>query len=201
MGWMASWIAVKGVPKAALFEALGVRETDEEVYPGTRGEGLGYAQSPDGWIILFSEEFDWADRERVLELSRLGPTVGLQFEDKIEMTSVATGARDGVELWRVYHDNAGRELEVSGEPPPEFAAIRDRLFKEQADAAGETLRTDYLHDIPLEVAKAACGYRADDWEEPFIGLEDPLAAARAAELAAERAARPGFFSRLFGRRG
>ena len=196
MGWMASWVAVKGAPKVAVLEALGLSETGEEVLPGARYRGISCGELPDGWTVVFSEDFDWASRERVLELSRLGQAVGLQFEDKVEMTAIATGAQGGAELWRVYHDNDKRRLEVSGEPPPEFAAIRDQLMQAQEDDGGEESDTDFLHDIPLETAKAACGYRADDWVPAFIGLVGP-----GAEPEPVREARPGFFARLFGRRG
>ena len=87
------------------------------------------------------------------------------------MTSIACAAKDGVELWRVSHvnsDEEGEALEVTGDPPPAFVGIRDRLLQKQAEADGDSV--DYLHDIPIEVAKSVCGYRADDWEPPFAAL-------------------------------
>jgi hypothetical protein len=189
---MCSWVAVQGAAKAEVLDALGLVETAEEVLPGSRSVPLSCAERPGGWLILFSEDFDWADRGRVLELSRFGLTVGCQFEDKVEMTSVACAARNGEELWRVFHANDPKHrLDVSGEPPREFTEIRDRLFREQEEDGGEDSGVDFIHDIPLEVAKVACGFRADEDESVFAGLKRA-----AGSPGAEGAERPGFLARL-----
>lgn len=175
MGLMCSWIAVKGAPLAVLLEAIGLATLDqpEEVFPGTRAVNFSYLEKPDGWIVIASEDIDWASNKRILELSRLGLTVGCEQEDKVEMESVATGAENGVELWRVYHNADPKKglLEVRGAPPPEFVEIRDRLLKEQADNGGDEAGVDFLHDIPLDLAKAVCGYRLDDEEAAFWPLK------------------------------
>ena len=199
MGFMCSWIAVKGVSKDALLASIGMVETDgrHEVFPAHRQVNFCVSERPNGWTVLFSEDIDWASHERILELSRLGPAVGLQFEDKVEMESIATGAENGVELWRVYHSNDPKkpELDVRGTPPSEFAGIRDGLLKEREDDDGDGPSCDYLHDIPLETAKAACGYRTDEVEEPFTALK-PIGADDG-EAAYGRRREP-FFRSLFG---
>ncbi len=168
MGWMCSWIAIQGATKSDVFEALNLTETGRAVSPGQGRRAISYAEIAGGWLVLVHSDFDWAKRERIRELSRLGPTVGCQVEDMVEMESVATGAKDGVELWRVFHTNAPEStLEVSGDPPSEFAAIRDRLQQEQDEDDG----ADYIHDIPLDVAKAACGFRVDEHQGAFLELK------------------------------
>jgi hypothetical protein len=192
MGWMCSWVAVQGGDKPAVLEHLGLAETSRSVDPGSREAPFSCAQIG-GWLIVFSEDFDWGDRKRVAELSRFGLAVGCQFEDKVEMTSVACAARDGVELWCVSHVNDPiYRLDVSGEPPAELAAIRDRLIAEQDADGGEASSVDFIHDIPLEVAKAACGYRTDDVEDPFVALQSTRASASPSSK--------GFLGRLFARR-
>jgi hypothetical protein len=142
---------------------------------------LSLAERPGGWLILFSEDFGWADRDRVLELSRFGLTVGCQFEDKVEMTSMACAARGGEELWRVFHVNDPLyRLDVSGDPPSELAAIRDQLFREQEEDGGQESSADFVHDIPLELAKVVCGYRADEDESVFVGLRKSQGSSSAA---------------------
>ena len=171
MGWMCSWLAVQGAVKAELLDALNLTETGRQVEPGSGAAFLSCAERPDGWLVLFSDDFDWADRDQILEMSRFGLTVGCQFEDKVEMTSVARAARHGEELWSISHaNNPKQRLEISGEPPGEFAAIRDRLFREQEEAGGEEAGVDFVHEIPLEVARSVCGYRADEDEMLFRGL-------------------------------
>lgn len=171
MGWMCSWLAVQGAVKAEILDALGLTVTGRQIEPGSGTAFLSCAERPEGWLVLFSDDFDWADRDQVLEMSRFGLTVGCQFEDKVEMTSVARAARHGEELWRVSHvNNPRQQLDISGEPPSELAAIRDRLFREQEEAGGENSGVDFIHEIPLEVARAVCGYRADEDEMLFSGL-------------------------------
>lgn len=201
MGLMCSWIGIQGAKKDAVLEALGLAATDRPVDPGCRQAPFSCAELPNGWLIIFSEDFDWADRERLLELSQFGLAVACQFEDKVEMESVASAARDGVELWRVYHKNDPYGLlDVTGEPPEEFAGIRAHFLEKQEADGGEESSTDYLHDIPLEVAKAACGYRVDDSEDEFVAL-DRIGGHIQEKATAGSAASPkrGFLARLFGR--
>jgi hypothetical protein len=121
MGWMCSWVAVKA-DKAAVLDALEFVETGEESEPGSRAAPFCVAERPGGWTVVFSEDFEWGDPGRVTELSRLGLAVGCQFEDKVEMTSVACAAEAGVELWSVFHNaDPIDRLDVTGAPPPEFA--------------------------------------------------------------------------------
>lgn len=202
MGWMCSWVAVQGVAKGDVLAVLDLVETGEQVEPGSRRRGLSCLERPNGWTVVFSEDFDWADRKRVLDLSRLGLVIGCQFEDKVEMTSIASAARDGVELWRVAHvNNPIYRLDVSGDPPVELAAIRDRFFREQDEDGGEKSSADYVHDVPLEVAKAACGYRADDEEALFAALQPAgkaTAKASPAGTTAEAPVRRGLLGGLLG---
>lgn len=171
MGWSCSWIAVKGAAADEVLATLDLVETGQAALPGSRGAPMCYAMRPDGWLILFSEDFDWAERAKVLELSRFGMTVGCQFEDKVEMTSVATCAEAGAELWRVFHVNDPvYRLDVSGEPPAVYASIRDAHIREQDEDGGEDSGADFIHEVPLELAKAACGYRADEDDTVFQGL-------------------------------
>lgn len=59
-----------------------------------------------------------------------------------------------------------------GDPTAQFSAIRDSHFREQDEDGGENSSTDFIHDVPLELAKAVCGYRADEDEETvFFALE------------------------------
>ena len=202
MGWMCSWVAVQGVAKGEILEALDLVETGEQVEPGSRRRGLSCLERPNGWTVVFSEDFDWANSKRVLDLSRLGLVVGCQFEDKVKMTSIASAAKDGVELWRVAHVNDPvYRLDVSGEPPAELAAIRDRCFREQDEDGGAKSSVDYVTEIPIEVAKAACGYRTDDEEAVFAALESAgkvTAKASTAGTAAEAPAGRGLLAGLLG---
>jgi hypothetical protein len=191
---MDSWVAVQEADKDEVLKALDLVETGEDVLPGERNRGspFSYMERDDGWIVVYGNGFEWADTDRVVSLSRLGLTLGCQFEDKVEMASVVCAAKDGVVLWRVYHDARlkGDKLEVSGNPPEVYAEIRDQMLREQAE---RTSNVDYIFEVPLELAKAVCGYRTDEEPDPFHGLRPAEN-----EQASGRQRGRGFWGRLFG---
>lgn len=163
MGWMASWIAVQG-QKEAVLEALSLEEDGERAEPGGRAGQFRFAALPGNWCVVLADDFDWASPQRVRDVSSVGLAVGCQFEDKVEMTSAAFAARGGVELWRVFHNSVKSiyRLDVSGKPPAELAAIRKDAFKQQDDHGGEASSADFVHDVPMELAKVVCGFRHDE---------------------------------------
>jgi hypothetical protein len=59
---------------------------------------------------------------------------------------------------RTIHSRGSESLEVEGEPPPVFSAIRERLTGEQAKRGD----ADYIFEIPVEVAKSLTGFQHDE---------------------------------------
>ncbi len=116
MSWMNSWIGFKDVARDDIPQALEMESTDIATEPYSGLAGLCLNEFPNGWTIVFSQDFEWASGERVRDLSRLGLVLGCQFEDKVEMTSTACAVDRGVELWWVHHDNTKSicRLGVSG---------------------------------------------------------------------------------------
>lgn len=199
MGLMASWVAVKGASRDEVLAAMGFELASPEAWvePGCAVADYSVHELSTGWTVLFAEDFDWADRARVIEASKLGEAVGLQFEDKVQMTCVAVGARDGVEVWRVHHDNDGEPLAETGVPPDAYQAIRDRLVIEQlADDS-----VDYLHEIGHELGEAVCGYRVDTYAPLFQAVRPTRQQEREPEFEPRKPRRKGkgLFGWLFGR--
>lgn len=170
MGLSASWVAIQKCSLSELLDHLDLVETGEEMFP--ESAAFSWAEFPNQWAIVFSEDFDWGSPARVRELSRFGLALGCQFEDKVEMTSLLCAARDDQELWRVFHNNVKSiyRLDVTGEPPSALWEIRDRIFEEQDRDGGEKAGVDYVHEIPFELAKTVCGYRHDEDETLFREL-------------------------------
>jgi len=202
MGVMCSWVAVQGGVKAEILEALKLAETGEEVIPGEGASIFCCCEFPGDWLVIFSDDFDWA-AEWAEDLSEFGLAVGVQCEDKAEMTSAIWAVRERVQIWRVFHDNKGSifRLDVTGDPPAELAEIRDRLVREQEEEGGEAAGVDLVWDIPLELSKAVCGFRIYEGDEVFIELQPPDRP-RPVTMAPrdDRPRPPGFWARLFGRR-
>ncbi len=164
MGFSMSWAAVRGGTPQAVHGALALRGTGKrEEIPESDITG---AELPGGWYMVASNR----DGLRLTEdaalgrLSRVGEVVMCFVEEHV-MCSFAACWRDGQLIWSVYHDSGGRKgiecLEVKGQPPTSFAAIRDRLFAEQSAAGGKKAGVDYILDIPVELAHSLTGYRHD----------------------------------------
>jgi hypothetical protein len=160
MGYSLSWIAVKGKPPQAVRDAFSFRMTDErEEIPES---DLSAVEMPSGWYLIVSNHTEQVVSDAAMQhLSSSGCELVTCFVEEHVMVSKATGWKDGRFIWSVTHDvQKGRQhLDVQGEPPAEFAAIRDRAFSEQA--AGDR-DCDYLFDIPVETARSVAGYRHDE---------------------------------------
>ncbi len=163
MGQKCSWVAVQGKARAAVLEQLRMSETGRED-PYHEGP-FCCADLPSGWALVYGNEMDWATPEMIAELSAGGAAVGCQMYEVV-MYSRAWGFRDGVQQWSIEHSpEDGKMLEVEGEPPPEFAAIRDAAEREQA-LEGEGV--DFIFDVPVALTGALCGFRPDeDGPEPL----------------------------------
>ncbi len=190
MGLSISWLAVRGRPKADVLDALGLEDVGA---PSGRAK-LFSADLPDGWLLVFAQDMDWLTPARLASASAGSEAVGCAVEEHV-MYDDARGYRDGQEAWSVVHDaeKGIYDLQVSGTPPPAFAAIRDRLEREQrsADAeAGGEAEVDLIFDIPTELAKAVCGFKHDEPPEIAISVLKPKGEER----------KGGFFAGLFGRR-
>ena len=97
------------------------------------------------------------------------------------MVSRAAGWKDGGQIWSVTHDTQEGDghLDVEGEPPAGFAAIRDRLTRQQKEDGG----AGFIFNIPVDLAKEITGYSHE--ETPTITFDNFV--------------KPTFFQRVFGR--
>ena len=186
MGFRISWVGFKAVDKPALLAHLGFRDTGA---PDEANEApFSLAVIPTGWVILFSNDFDFAPAEHLIGLSAGMSLVACQVHEGI-MFSSAHGYENRQEQWGVWHDGGDakkRDLKTTGHLPSAFTEIRQRLLAQQdADdkrqvalpldqqnggaAHGNgpqllnpnTMAVDYLFDIPVDLAEAMTGYRHD----------------------------------------
>jgi hypothetical protein len=163
MGFSLSWAAVKGGTPQAVQEAFALRGTGaQEEIPESDITG---AELPGGWYMLVSNRdgLRLTEDAKLSRLSRVGEVIMCYVEEHV-MCSFAACWRDGRLIWSVYHDaqSSIESLDVKGEPPATFAAIRDRLRLEQAKAGGKEAGVDHIFDIPVELAQAITGYQHDE---------------------------------------
>lgn len=180
MGYAISWIAVRGKSADAVLDALDLARTGE--FEDIPESPLVAAALPDGWTLVQAEGFDapLVAARRLAPLSAGATVLALGVEDHV-MASELTAYVDGVEAWHVAHDAqlAPDHLLARGDLPEAYAGIAARLRAEQAEADAEGGGVDLIHDIPIALGHALCGYRHDVMPEadgegapPFETLVD-----------------------------
>lgn len=172
MGVSGSWIAFQSLSKEEALARTSLRDTGR---PGTSPEApVSGAELPNGWYLIFFDHESLAG-QRLEPLSSGCRIIACDFEEHA-MVSSAASYENGRRQWEISHCTDPYDLRVEGTPPPEFAAVRDRLSEEQDDAGGQDADVDFFFDIPLQTAQAICGYSYEvaefDWGEPaFTRLE------------------------------
>jgi hypothetical protein len=195
MGYSLSWLAVKGLPAEAVLNKLGLRPTGErEEIPESELTGV---VMPTGWYLIVDNRRTsnaGVPDDVLQDLSASGGEMVTCFVEEHVMVSIATGWSGGKKTWSIEHDcNKKRHhLEVQGEPPPGFAAIRDELVGKQTTIDD----CDYIFDIPVETAKSVTGFRYDE-DVPGLTGEVFQVLAEVAPPDA-RSKKQSFLKRLFG---
>lgn len=175
MGYSISWIGVSGKGPHRLLSEAGLCDTgkpDEANETPASGTLLS-----NGWYVMFFKQFEHelSGPSALARLSAECRVLSCKVEEHV-MFSSAQLHRDGRSVWRVQHDAQASiyDLSTEGDCPPELAAIRERLRGAQDAAGGERAQTDYLFEVPLELAEQICGYKHDNVlgedETPFTEL-------------------------------
>ncbi|UVC07287.1 hypothetical protein IHQ71_18975 [Rhizobium sp. TH2] len=152
------------------------------------------ADLPTGWIVLFSNDFDYASDDRLARLSGRCRVVGCQVEETI-MYCRTVGYGSGKLIWSAAHDSSEGllHLKTSGALPKQFKEIERRLLEEQEQSGSESSDTDYVFDIPIETAAMLTGYRHDQWK---FDWGEPAFTALAATISEE--IKQPFWKKLLG---
>jgi hypothetical protein len=175
MGFSISWVGFKNLSKAEVLKRSGFHDTG--VHDEANEAPFSLAELPTGWVVLFSNDFDYGSSEHLIGLSSGAMVLSCQAEEHV-MFSAAHCYANGQEAWSVSHDSQKGRYEIStrGTLPPAFAPIKIRLSAKQDDSGGAASNVDYTFDIPVELAAELTGYRHDrwkfDWGQPnFTVLE------------------------------
>jgi hypothetical protein len=175
MGFSISWLGFKALSKAEILRRTGFRDTG--AYDEANESPFSLAELPNGWTILFSNDFDYGAGEHLIGLSEGAMIVACQAEEHI-MFSAAHCCADSRESWSVWHDSERNRYDLStrGALPAELEPMRKRLIAKQDESGGARSHVDYIFDIPVELACELTGYRHDlwkfDWGQPhFTRLE------------------------------
>ena len=69
MGFSISWLGFKALSKAEILRRTGFRDTG--AYDEANESPFSLAELPNGWTILFSNDFDYGAGEHLIGLSSL----------------------------------------------------------------------------------------------------------------------------------
>ncbi|THD74483.1 MAG: hypothetical protein E7812_19405 [Phenylobacterium sp.] len=188
MSFHHSWIAMKGLDRAACLAELGLEVRPE---PAARSAcEAALAELPDGWLLLLTRD-DAAFKARFVALSKGRSAVACWEDDRV-MHADARGYDDGRQTWRVAHEpeKGVRHLQIDGDPPQALEAIRAEQAALQDAEGGERAQVDFIFEVPPELAKSICGFRLGD---------DGLGLTFSELRPAREAHRPNLLQRLFGR--
>jgi hypothetical protein len=204
MGIAESWISVAGLTREEFLNRLDLAET--EYRHDYRDCGFskhdpdgGVATLPNGRQLYVSTYSHLATPEVAARVSVGAQLIMGSLEEHVDV-SEAYSFTDGKMDWMILHNRESQErknapeVETQGDLPNSF-----RGALAEADRVGE------YTGLPLAVAAAVGGWRPDEIPDGFDGiftlLEPKSDADRRREREsrkAERKAKGGFFSRLFG---
>jgi len=163
MGMAVNWCAVRNEDTQRLLEHLGLAPTDTvEAWPEA---AIALGHFIGGWTVLWCN----VDASRLLREKAVRALAGdcdvlvCRIEEHV-MAASAEYWSQGRRLWWIAHN--GEEgpigLETQGELPADALSIRGQLQQRQDDEGGIDADTDYLFEIPLEIAASMTGFKHDD---------------------------------------
>lgn len=167
MGYAHDWVSVAGLDKDEVLARLGLVDRGEPLDYPMRGD-LAWALTPQGRVV-FVADYDELSLDRIAELSKGASLVAARAEGN-DCTSSVWGYEDGRQIWsvateaaggteRLYDEKVGDRLIVQGDPPSEFAVIRDRHLAKRDPENDDS--EDFLSMAPLELAQALGGWEPE----------------------------------------
>jgi hypothetical protein len=165
-----TWLAVRGKPPDDICRDLGLREG---MAAGRRGGfALVGARADAGWYLIVAQGRNHRlIQEPILTTLSAGCEVLTCTVEERNLSSAATGWRDGHRLWSVTYEGeeSPGDVVAEGALPVTFALIRqDFTARSQAADAGDLL-LDPLFEIPIETVRNAVAYRPDEPSPAYDG--------------------------------
>ena len=173
MGFRVLLIAISGKEPGTIHDELGVVPT-QQFEESAESPVVGVSLSNGSYLLYINDSELTVPRDDVF--ARLSKNARLLacYANETCMESIATSWENGLSKWSVHHDSQQgiEHLETSGTLPSQFFSIRKKALAQQKSGND----TDYVFDIPVELAKEVGGFRYDcDIEgaegKPFQVLE------------------------------
>jgi hypothetical protein len=190
MGYSISWFAVREENTERLLERLGLKPTGEtEDIPESL---ISMAKLTTGWRLLWYNQYDcpFLQPKELARISAGYDVIKCLVEEHV-MASSSERWSGGQRQWWISHEgeNGPKGLDVDGQPPEGFPAIRAEMEQSQQAAGGSDAGVDYIFEIPLKVAQSLVGFKHDENYEKL--LDGQFA------VMARTPPKTGLFQRLF----
>ncbi|MFG2444352.1 hypothetical protein ACGFQG_15915 [Nocardia fluminea] len=158
MGYMTSWVAVRGDVPGDLFDELGLIDL----------EGRSVAQESDfaaaalrgGWVTVLVRDTHPGYPYRPDLLARLSRRAELVTCHESTYGPESASARwcNGQQVWKAEHLAETTEVTVEGDVPDVFDELMSAAGVRSAQGSG----IDEFYEVPVELAKSITGFRQDE---------------------------------------
>lgn len=169
MGFRVLLIGIKGKSPEAIHRDFNVSPSG--VFDEIPDAPVSGVSLPGGSYLLYIDESDEIiPEDRVfVRLSKNAELISCYANETV-MDSLATGWKNGVKLWSVYHNGINGinlKLDIEGTLPANFEEIRRcAVTKQEADDS-----VDFMFNVPIDLFIALGGIRYDS--DPPIDSEKP----------------------------
>lgn len=192
MGFAITWLAVKREGMDQVLARLSLNPTGK--FEDDPESPFSTARLTSGWQLLWINDYDAPvlAAEHLKAISCDHDVLVCRVEEHV-MASSAELWSSGQMAWSISHvgTNGPVGLNIVGQPPASFVAIREDLEAVQVAEGGMDADVDHIFDIPLQLARSLVGFKHDeDYEGAIEGPFEVLASAQGKT--------GGFISRLFG---
>jgi len=160
MGSSQSYLAIKGKSKQDIWQELGLKPCQPSV-ENSRDISAVFS-SKTGWYLMVDRGWSFVeDKDKLAKLSTYAQVLIGAVEEHCNY-SMAAGWSNGTNTWMVAHslDEGAEHLLVTGNPPPPFNEIRDRI-REERNNTPEDERHDFYFSVPVDLFKTLTGYCYD----------------------------------------
>jgi len=196
MGFSITWFAVPEKNKDEFFKRFGLSLTGEKM--DVPDALISTACLNTGWTLLWYNKYEcpFIGERELADVSKNYDIIRCLVEEHVMACSAELWS-GGSRKWFLSHEgeNGPKGLDSDGDLPKSFNAIKERLEAKQLAEGGESADTDYIFDIPTEVAESIVGFKHDVVCKHMP--EDVFHVMKRTETTAPKA---GFFARIFGKK-
>jgi hypothetical protein len=164
MGMRVSWVSFLQLSKSHALSKLGLLDTlEEDEYFES---DIVCAELKTGDSLVFFNDYLGTERLDLANLSTNGSLIAVNVHETT-MSVKVTLWTNGAQVWSIIHEGhlSIDHLVTDGDLPSVFDAIYALKVAEQEGVTD----CDFYFDIPVDVAKALCGFRHDEFDlEAFV---------------------------------